>query len=163
MDYSTLTKAELQTEIDRRNEGRPPVSHIARTGTNPELIERLQADDAETSPVEDEAVEDEDLLADDGADEDMVAAQSFDAGEADDPDPNETSDTSNGLVTPRLFEARYEMHGQELGTALHQEFLTRVSQDAAAAGHSVKGGPYRERFDTEGGKHYAVYRVNVRG
>lgn len=170
MDYSTLNKAELQAEIDERNKDRDPADRIARTGSNPELIDRLVADDRAQG-----GGEDEDLLADDGddgADQDVMAAQSFDAA---DPEPETQDDSASavtadpepvlkqGMVTPRLFETRYEMHGAELGTALHQEFLTRVTADAAAAGHNVKGGPFRERFEHEGGKHYAVYRVNVRG
>lgn len=46
-DPDSATVKELQAEIDRRNEGRSEEDRLARTGTKQELIDRLEADDAE--------------------------------------------------------------------------------------------------------------------
>jgi len=48
--YSKRTKAELQEEIDRRNEGRDDEDLIEPEGTkNADLVAALEADDAATS------------------------------------------------------------------------------------------------------------------
>jgi hypothetical protein len=55
LDYGALSKEQLQDEIDARNAARPDGPRIARTGTIPELIARLEADDkaqAEAAEVE---------------------------------------------------------------------------------------------------------------
>lgn len=47
-DYEAkgVTKAHLEAEIDRRNEGRDEADKISKTGNKGELIKALQADDA---------------------------------------------------------------------------------------------------------------------
>lgn len=45
-EQTAPTVAELQAEIDRRNEGRDDETRLPRNGTKAELTERLAADDA---------------------------------------------------------------------------------------------------------------------
>jgi len=46
-DYANWTKAELQSEIDERNEGREEDEVLSRTGAKDHLIAVLEGDDAE--------------------------------------------------------------------------------------------------------------------
>lgn len=43
-----MTKAELQAEIDRRNEGREDDAKLSRSGNKDDLLAALEADDADT-------------------------------------------------------------------------------------------------------------------
>ena len=174
VDYSTLNKAELQEEIDRRNAdpNRGAELHLNRTGTNVELIDRLTADDRRQQP-------EEDLLDDDefvNPDMRNLLPEADDTPEppapTDDPpqppvvEPPQAAVQSEPAPSPvkgKTYEARYEMSGADLGAGLHQEFLVRIVAEAQAAGHSVKGGAYRDRFEDVGGKRYVVYRVHLRG
>lgn len=45
--YDQYTNAQLRAEIERRNEDREDDEKLALTGTKPELVERLDEDDAE--------------------------------------------------------------------------------------------------------------------
>lgn len=174
-DYSTLTKTQLQEEIDRRNSDpeREPEFHVARTGNNPELIERLIADDARLGGGNEDLLDDEDEPEPDNPDmRNLVVPGQDDLSAGDESEQQQPDSTIMADPNPpqpvgppaheKLFEARYPFSGGELGTSLHLEFLQRIAADAAAAGNSVKGGAYRERIEDEGGQRYAVYRVHLR-
>ena len=58
-DYSAMTVTALKAEISKRNQDREPQDQMRVSGTNDELIARLQADD-EAADEDDDEEDDED-------------------------------------------------------------------------------------------------------
>jgi len=133
VDYDSMNKEQLKDEAGKRG---LPVS-----GTVPELVERLQAND------------NDDLLGDVKPPAPEPAAPAAAAPAAEPP--------SEPTPPPTSFKAYYDCPG-ELSTGVHQENVRRCWDDAVAAGYSPRGGAYaaaRIGFETRGGKRYAVYEI----
>lgn len=138
MDYTGWNKDQLKDEASKRG---LPVS-----GTNQELIDRLVEHD------------NNDLLGP----TDRPPAPSA-TPEAPTPPPAAETPTAAPAPAeaPKTFTVLYECPG-ELSTGVHQENLRRCWNDAAAAGHTPRGGAFaaaRTGFTQRDGKRYAVYEI----
>lgn len=54
LDYSDMTKAELQDEIERRNADRDEDDHLSKSGNKAELVARLEEDDESDESEDDD-------------------------------------------------------------------------------------------------------------
>src|SRR5688572_9890503 len=148
VNYSTMPKSELQ-ELCRARE--LPVS-----GTNVDLIARLEGWDAKQGQPED----DDDLLneieredqetGEPPADQGSVVAKMTATTSAQRPAAKMPElgpeivqtqpQADRRMATPTTFEIAFAMSGRELSTGLHQDYQKRAYDEAVAAGHQPRGG-----------------------
>lgn len=160
MDFSTLTNAQLRDECGKRS---LPVS-----GTNPDLIDRLNAYEASNPANIDPA----DLL---GGDDDEPAPYTPPAPEVLVTDPTPAPIVADPApvveppADPRILPGnRFEMLfpcRNELSTGVHEENLLALWQEAAEAGYNPRGGAYggyRTGFRDVKGARHAVYEISIR-
>lgn len=179
--YDEMLKEQLRQLCSDRG---LPVS-----GTNPELIERLELYDAAEEAERTRAAE---AAPDDDDDDDLVrAAGGDDSGEAtglpDDPTLAEAllsaseaagraakpvDDTSSSDPTPTGVDeptadpprsVRYEFEcGDDFSNGLHHRFIQQTRERALADGHQPRGGAYRVDFAGSGPRRRAVYEILLR-
>ena len=172
-DYATMSRIELLGLCKARG--------LSGAGTNEDLIERLQAQDAAAPPAD----QDEDPLADDEtadapAVEPEPADQPAEAAPATTAEPTPTAEpvgperpkesaqptgpdpaVKEG-VTGNVF--RFQFYaGRDIDDAMHRHFIAECHHNAHAAGLRTKGAPtvgHRVRFDADAaGKPTVVYEV----
>jgi hypothetical protein len=162
MDFSTLSKDQLREECTTRG--------IPVSGTNPELIDRLNMYEAQRAEAEGSDVDDDDLLA--AASVPAPAAPAVPST----PEvpvmttPEATAANPTSVVDPSLLPGnRYEVTfpcQSELSTGVHQDNLLRARDAAEQAGHTVRGdaaySASRTGFRTINGVRHAVYEVPIR-
>lgn len=151
--YDGMLKDQLRDLCMQRN--------LNVSGTNAELISRLEGWDAAHSD------EEPDLLAEAGIEP-----------PGDEPDPLPPVPEPAPKIIPNVREdppgpeelpanqtvhrVRFEVPGNPnavIPTELHQRFLRATEDSAIRAGHRIRGGACRVDFQTEGDKRYAVYEV----
>lgn len=167
MDFSTLNKEQLREELLARQ---LPVS-----GTNPELIDRLNAYEYTKAQVEGapDMGEDDDLLGDLGDPPPAPTPTAPPEAPVTQPDPNSAvqpdPSPAEPQKDPRLlpgnrFEAVFACPS-ELSTGVHQDNQLRARAAAEEAGYAVRGGAYsaiRVGFRDIKGIRHAVYELSIR-
>lgn len=161
LDYDTMPYADLQALCKERE--------LSAGGKAEELVARLREADLLAA---DKLLDLDDDLAGEGspaASEATAPAEGADVppetpeadgdqGKAIDGPVEDVADPDATRPKLKTFEATYSVPGGGLADGLHQMYLAQVAQEAAAAGHSVKGGA--RLVEIKGDK--ALYEVLLR-
>ena len=148
--YSAMVKEQLREEAGRRG---LPVS-----GTNEELIHRLEQYDVDNDPLLAEA--ERENQASTPPERPSPAAKTSTPPTVAPAPPEATEATPVASTGP--FRTTFRCDG-ELSTGVHHENCDRTRERAFHAGLQTRGGAYRIGFEAgDDGHRHAVYEINVR-